>query len=164
MLVVDLDPILIHLGPLAISWYGLAVAVAAAAALWLTVREARRKGIPTDALGDLAVSIVIGSLVGARLPHVVDRWADYAANPAQIFAVHNGGLAILGALLDGFLAGGIAAQQQGLPVRRLFDAAAPGAALAQAIGRLGCLVTGDALGPPTNQTWGIVYVSVQPPV
>jgi phosphatidylglycerol:prolipoprotein diacylglycerol transferase len=86
-----------------------------------------------------------------------DRWEFYAANPHQILAVQNGGLAILGALLGGSLAGGLAARRMGLPVRRLFDAAAPGIVLGQAIGRLGCLVTGDAVGPPTDGTWGVVY-------
>ena len=59
--------------------------------------------------------------------------------------------------MGGALAGGIGAWRLGLPVRRLFDAAAPGVVLGQAVGRLGCLVTGDALGPPTDGTWGIVY-------
>jgi phosphatidylglycerol:prolipoprotein diacylglycerol transferase len=157
VLTINLDPVLVHLGPIALSWYGLAVAAGVAAGLWLTLREARRKGLPTDAVADLAAWVVLGGLVGGRLLHVVDRWDLYAANPMQVLAVQNGGLAILGAILGGTLAGGLVAWRQGLPVRRISDAAAPGVVLGQAIGRLGCLVTGDAVGRATDGTWGVVY-------
>ena len=159
MITVDINPVLVHLGPLAISWYGLAVAAAITVGVWLTLREVRRKGIPSEPVIDLTAWVVIGGLVGARLLHVVDRWDFYAANPGQILGIMNGGLAILGAILGGSVAGGLAAWRAGLPVRRLFDAVAPGLVLGQAIGRLGCLVTGDALGPPTDQTWGVVYLN-----
>ena len=42
---------------------------------------------------------------------------------------------------------------------RLSDAVAPGLVLGQALGRLGCLITGDALGPQTNGLWGIQYLN-----
>jgi phosphatidylglycerol:prolipoprotein diacylglycerol transferase len=45
MIAVDVDPILVHLGPLMVSWYGLAVAAAPVAGVWLARREARHKGI-----------------------------------------------------------------------------------------------------------------------
>lgn len=154
---VDVDPVLLHLGPLSISWYALAVLAGVAAAVWLTKREATRKGLPPDSVVSVVPWVLAGGLVGARALHVIDRWDYYAANPSHILAVQNGGLAILGAILGGSLAGGIAAWRAGLPVRRLFDAAAPGLVLGQAIGRFGCLVTGDALGPATGGGWGIVY-------
>jgi phosphatidylglycerol:prolipoprotein diacylglycerol transferase len=159
MVTINLDPILLHAGPVAISWYGLAVMVAITTGVWLMSREAARKGLSTDAVADLAIWVILGGIAGARLVHVVDRWDLYAASPLQILAIHNGGLAIEGAILGGALAGGLVAWRQKLPVRRLFDAAAPGLVLGQAIGRLGCLVTGDALGRPTDGTWGIVYLN-----
>ncbi len=158
MLTINIDPVLIHLGPVAISWYGLAVAAAILAGYLLTQSESRRKGIPEGAISELVFWVIIGGLVGARLLHVIDRWPFYEAHPMQILAIHNGGLAILGAILGGAVAGGLVAWRKGLPVRRLFDAAAPGIVLGQAIGRLGCLVTGDALGQPTGGSWGIVYL------
>jgi phosphatidylglycerol:prolipoprotein diacylglycerol transferase len=39
------------------------------------------------------------------------------------------------------------------------DLAAPAIILGQAIGRIGCLINGDALGAPTNLPWGVVYLN-----
>lgn len=159
MLTINIDPILIHLGPLALSWYGLAVGVAILAGIWLTSRETIRKGLPGDKISDLMLWIAVGGIVGARLLFVLDRWAFFTANPSQIIAVQTGGLSIMGAILGGGLVAGLLAWRRHLPVRRVFDAAAPGLILGQAIGRLGCLVTGDTLGKPTDGTWGIVYLN-----
>jgi phosphatidylglycerol:prolipoprotein diacylglycerol transferase len=150
---------LIHLGPLAISWYGLAVMTAIFVGVWLTLREARRKGLPTEPVMDLVFWIAIGGLMGARMLYVIDRWETFAADPLQILAFHKGGLSIMGAIIGGALLGGLVAWRQGLPIRRLFDTIAPGLILGQAIGRFGCLFTGDTVGRPTDGTWGIVYLN-----
>jgi phosphatidylglycerol:prolipoprotein diacylglycerol transferase len=97
--------------------------------------------------------------VGARLFHVVDNWAYYAANPGAILAVQNGGLAILGGILGGLAGGLLYARRKKLPIARLLDAAAPGLILGQAIGRIGCTINGDAVGAPTDLPWGFVYVN-----
>jgi len=159
VLTINIDPILVHLGPLAISWYGLAVGAGILVGVWLTLREAQRKGLPTEPVMDLILWIAGGGLVGARLLYVLDQWTFYAANPLQILAIHTGGLSIMGAIIGGGLAAAVLARRKGLPVRRFFDAAAPGLVLGQAIGRLGCLVTGDTLGRATDGTWGIVYLN-----
>ena len=154
MVTINIDPILSHLGPLAISWYGLAVAAGLLVGIWLITREAARKGLPVEPVFDLMLWTALGGLVGARLLYVLDRWPFYAANPLQIVAIHTGGLSIMGAILGGGLAAAVLARWKGVPVRRFFDAAAPGLVLGQAIGRFGCLVTGDTVGRPTDSSWG----------
>jgi phosphatidylglycerol---prolipoprotein diacylglyceryl transferase len=158
VITIDISP-MIHLGPLMLSWYGIIVAIAAVTGVWLTLREAERRGIGSEPVMDIVLWIFLGALVGARLLHVIDRWGYYAENPAQIIAIQNGGLAIIGGILGGALTGGLLAWKRGLPVLRLFDAAAPGLILGQAIGRFGCLITGDSVGQPTNAAWGIVYLN-----
>jgi phosphatidylglycerol---prolipoprotein diacylglyceryl transferase len=160
MVTVNIDPVLVHLGPIAVSWYGPAIAAAIFVAFHLTVSEARRRGIDTDPLADLVIWVVIGGLVGGRLLHVIDRLSSYVADPMQVLMIQNGGLAIEGAILGGTLAGIIGARRLGLPVFRLSDAVAQGLILGQAIGRLGCLVNGDALGPATGGTWAFA-MSIQ---
>jgi len=159
MLTINIDPVLVHLGPLAISWYGLAVMTAILVGVWITLREARRKGLPTEPVMDLVLWIAVGGVIGARMLYVIDRWDAFAANPLQILAFHTGGLSIMGAIIGGALIGGLVAWRKGLPIRRLFDTIAPGLVLGQAIGRFGCLFTGDTVGRPTDGTWGIVYLN-----
>lgn len=154
---IDIDPVLVHLGPIAISWYGIFVALAIAVGMWLAFREARRKGLPMDQVESLATWVFVGGLVGARALHVIDRWDLYVAQPQMIIAIWNGGLAIMGAVLGGTLAGMFVAWRRGLPVRRIADAAAPAAILGQAVGRFACLFTGDAVGRPTSG-FGITYL------
>lgn len=155
---IDIDPVLIHLGPLAISWYGIFIGIALVVGVWLALREARRKRLPMDQVESLAFWVVAGGIVGARALHVIDRWDLYAGNPMAVVAIWNGGLAILGAVLGGTLTGIVVAWRRGLPVRALSDAAAPGAILGQAIGRFACLFTGDAVGAPTSG-FGITYLN-----
>lgn len=159
MLKFNIDPILVHLGPLAISWYGLAVATGILVGAWLTTREAARKGLPVEPIMDLMLWIAVGGIVGARLLYVLDRWDFFVQNPFQIPAINTGGLSIMGAILGGALTGALLARRRGLPIRRLFDTFAPGIVLGQAIGRFGCLFTGDTLGRPTDGTWGIMYLN-----
>lgn len=158
-IVITIDPAIVHLGPLALRWYGLAVLAGLLAGFWLAGREAQRKRLPEGLIADLAVWVIPGGLLGARLLHVIDRWPSYLANPAAALALTEGGLAIQGALLGGLLAGAVALRRRGLRVGPVVDAAAPGLLLGQAIGRIGCLVTGDAVGAPTTLPWGVVYTN-----
>jgi phosphatidylglycerol:prolipoprotein diacylglycerol transferase len=106
----------------------------------------------------VATWVFVGGVVGARALHVIDRWDLYASHPLGIFAIWNGGLAIMGAVLGGTVAGVFVALRRGLPVRAIADAAAPAAILGQAIGRFACLFTGDAVGRPTSG-FGVTYLN-----
>ncbi|MDE3113611.1 MAG: prolipoprotein diacylglyceryl transferase [Chloroflexota bacterium] len=154
---IDVDPVIFHLGPFAPGWYGVFVALGMAAGLTLALREARRKGLPVAEVGSIAFWVVAGALVGARALHVIDRWDLYADDPPRALAVWNGGLAILGAVLGGTLTGVALALRRRLPLLTISDAAAPGVILGQAIGRLACLFTGDAVGRAT-QGFGVTYL------
>ena len=155
---IDIDPVIVHLGPLALGWYGLFVALAIGVGMWLAFGEARRKGLPMAEIESLATWVFVGGIVGARALHVIDRWDLYAPHPLGVFAIWNGGLAIMGAVLGGTVTGVFMAWRRGLPVRRVSDAAAPAVILGQAIGRLACLFTGDAVGRPTSG-FGITYLN-----
>ncbi|MBI5946967.1 MAG: prolipoprotein diacylglyceryl transferase [Chloroflexi bacterium] len=156
---VDIDPALLRVGHLHIGWYGIAVALAIAAGLLVARREARRRQLDPDAVLAVGGWAVAGGLVGARLLFVVDHWSRFRGSPLDVIAFQEGGLAIQGAVIGGLVAGGLYARHARLPVLAFADAAAPAVILGQAIGRFGCLVTGDALGAPTSLPWGVRYVN-----
>ncbi|MHB1131586.1 MAG: prolipoprotein diacylglyceryl transferase [Chloroflexota bacterium] len=141
------------------AWYGIGIASAILVGFWLALREARRKGLPEDDVYNVGMWGVLAAFLGARLFHVIDNWAYYAANPSAILAVQNGGLAILGGILGGLAGGLLYARRRQLPLAKLLDAAAPALILGQAIGRIGCTINGDAVGAPTNLPWGFVYLN-----
>src|SRR6266436_978210 len=152
--------IALHVGPIAIRWYGVLMASAMALGLWLGHRDARRRGIDPESLLKAAELALLGGLVGARLYYVLFNLDYYGQFPGKIFALWEGGLAIHGGVLGGILVGGGYAWRRGLPVRQYLDIAAPSLALGQAIGRWGNFFNEEAFGRPTDLPWKL-FISPQ---
>ena len=160
MITISIDPIIVNFGHFALRWYSLILMVAIGVGIWLTAREAERRGFNKDDVYDAAVWIVLGGMAGARLFHVLDHWShEYAADPIRALYIWEGGLAIWGALFGGLIAGAWIAWRRGWSLPKLLDAAAPGLVLAQAIGRIACVITGDAMGKSTSGPFGFAYTS-----
>lgn len=146
-------PIALHVGPIAIRWYGVLMALAMALGLWLGHRDARRRGLDPESLLKAAELALLGGLVGARLYYVLFNLDYYSQFPGKIFAVWEGGLAIHGGVIAGVLVGGAYAWRRHLPLRQFLDVAAPSLALGQAIGRWGNFFNEEAFGRPTDLPW-----------
>ncbi len=155
---ISMDPVLARLGTMELRWYGVAVLLALTAAYLTAVRESRRRGLPEDIFSGLLPWLAAGGLIGARLFHVIDLWDFYLQNPLYIFQLHRGGLAIWGALAGGAAAGIIYARSRQLPLGRLADTAVPALLVGQMIGRIGCIINGDAYGAATQMPWGFIYL------
>jgi phosphatidylglycerol:prolipoprotein diacylglycerol transferase len=119
--------------------------------------------LSVDRLYSLALWGIIGGIIGTRLVHVIDFWGYYSANPRAIFAFWQGGLAIWGAILGGAIAGIIFARIKGFPIPRYGDQFALGIILAQAIGRIGCIIYGDHVSTITGLPWAVVYTHPNSP-
>lgn len=154
---VTIDPIIAQLGPVQLGWHGLFSALALVVGVWVGLWRAARLGLPVDPIVTGVGWAIAGGVVGARLFHVLDHLPYYAANPLEAFAIWQGGIAVYGGFVGGVLAGVVAARALGVPVWPVLDAAGPGMLVGQAIGRLGCLVNGDARGGPTGCPCGVVY-------
>jgi phosphatidylglycerol:prolipoprotein diacylglycerol transferase len=160
MLTITLDPIIFHVGHFVLRWYAVILILAMTVGIWLTAREADRKGFKKDDIYGVAMWIIVAGILGARLFHVLDHWSDeYAMNPIRAFYIWEGGLAIWGALFGGLVAGAIICWRNQWSFLKLLDAATPGLVLAQAIGRIACVITGDAMGKPTTGPFGFAYTS-----
>jgi len=160
MITIDINPVIFSIGHFGLRWYGIIVAGSIGLAAWVASREARRKGLSPEIFQDVLLWVIVGGLIGARAFHVMDHWPhEYAANPLRALFFWEGGLAIWGAVVGGLSALLIFARRRGLRLGRLADIAAPGLVLAMGVGRLACIITGDAMGPPTSGPFGIAYTN-----
>ena len=160
MVTVSIDPIIFSIGHFHIRWYSLIVITAIAVGVWLTARQAEHKGFQKEEVYNGALWVILAGLLGARLFHVIDHWPhEYASNPIRALTIWEGGLAIWGGVLGGLIAVAILAWRRGWRLPRLLDAAALGLVMGQAIGRFACIITGDAIGKPTNGPFGVAYTN-----
>ncbi len=152
----------ITIGPLKIYFYGIIVMVGVLAAVWVAVKESKRRGLDSEYIWDMVPWLLILGIVGARLWHVFTPSQSmgvgpeyYFSHPLEILNTRNGGLGIPGAVLGGIIALLIYTKRKGLKFLTWADIIIPGVALAQAIGRWGNFFNQELYGPPTNLPWGI---------
>ena len=100
-----MQPVLMQVGPFAIRWYGLMIALACFIGLWVAGKEAERKGIGRRQAQDFFLYALPGGLIGAHLYYMAFNGREQLwDNPLSFFAIWQGGLAIHGAILGGLLA------------------------------------------------------------
>lgn len=109
-------------------------------------------------LWDIVFSVLIGSIIGARVWEVFFfQGAYYLQHPLEAFAVWNGGLSIQGGLIGGFVSGLIYCYRQKINFWEFADIVAPALVFGQGLGRIACFLNGDAFGSPTGSNFGLVY-------
>ncbi len=153
------SPVIFEVGPFALRWYGLFIALGIAAATWMTVRELNRRGYDGAMALDALFFVVPLGFIGARAYHVITDYDLYDGNPHSffpgVFEVWNGGLGIYGGVIGGFLGLLIFARLRGISALAFADAVAPGLVLAQAIGRFGNYFNQELFGRPSDLPWAI---------
>jgi phosphatidylglycerol:prolipoprotein diacylglycerol transferase len=132
---ISIDPTFAHLGPLALTWHGLFSMLAIVVAVVYIRRGLLRHGISMARYDEVAFWTVIGGIIGARLFFFFDHPGDLFHDPLQFFAFTDGGLAIYGALIGGFVAVALLSRIYHFGFGEVIDQIAPALLLAQAIGR-----------------------------
>ena len=144
-----------------VMWYGVLIATGMLIGIALAIREAKRVGISEDDVLNIAIIAIPVAIICARLYYVIFSWDYYSQNPGEIFNIRGGGLAIHGGLIGGILTGFIYAKIKKLDFFKTADAVMVGMPLAQAIGRWGNFINGEAHGGPTSLPWGIMVDGVK---
>ena len=159
------SPTVFEVGPFALRYYGLFIALGIALATWVGARELARRGYDSALALDTLFFVVPLGFIGARLYHVATDYELYADNffPG-VFEVWNGGLGIYGAVIGGFLGALLFARIRGVNPLVLADAAAPGLVLAQAIGRWGNYFNQELFGRPSSLPWAIEIAPENRPI
>jgi phosphatidylglycerol:prolipoprotein diacylglycerol transferase len=137
-----------QVGPFTLHTYGVLVALGFLAALVVVMRGARREGLRSESVLDVAFVAVLAAIVGSRLLYVLFNLRDYLADPLRVLKLWEGGLVFHGGLLLAIPACLYVVRREGLPAWRTADVFAPSIALGQAIGRIGCFAAGCCYGAP----------------
>lgn len=145
----------IELGPLTIHFYGIAIAIGALAAIALTRRRYASMGGDADLADRVALWAIGGGLIGARLFYVLPRFERFAAEPASIFAIWEGGLVFFGGIGLGAATGIYLFRRWGGDLPAAMDSAAPAIPLAQAFGRWGNYFNQELYGTSTDLPWAL---------
>jgi len=103
--------------------------------------------------GFLIIGIAgLAGLVGARLYHVLESPRELIADPSVL--ISRFGFAWFGGFFGGFVALVYLARHYGIPALEFMDLCSPAAAVGYAVGRIGCLLSGDGdYGVPTTLPW-----------
>lgn len=152
-------PILVPLiGGLAIRSYGVLVAVALLVGAAITRRGVVSRGLSPRQADEVIIAAVIGGLIGARLYYVLfTDPAMLVQRPLEVLALWRGGLAVHGGWFGGVAAALRVLRRHRFSIWRFADGAAPALALGQAIGRVGCFLSGCCFGVPTAAPWGVTF-------
>src|SRR3989454_6303857 len=146
----------LHLGPLNIPTFGLMVATGLLFAAYILQADFNRRRLTADAFWMIGVAGIAG-IVGARLYHALESPGECFADPWP-WLISRSGFAWFGGFLGGLTALLILARRAKLPILEFLDACSPAAAAGYAIGRIGCLLSGDGdYGVPTLLPWGMSF-------
>lgn len=146
-----IDPIAFELGPISVAWYGLIIVTGMILAIYLISREAEKRGISEDSIVDIAFWTIPIGIIGARIYYVLFELEHYLNDPIRMLFIWEGGLAIYGGVIAGFLTIYYLAKKKDIPLLLLTDIIAPNLMLAQAIGRWGNFINQEAHGAEVSR-------------
>jgi len=156
MIEINIDPVAFNLGSIEIRWYGIMIALGVTAlVLWAIWQVRKGANLNYETVLTAALVGIPAGIIFSRLLHVIDRWDYFIHNPGQI--IGGEGLTIYGAVLGAALAIWIYSRFSHFRFAYVADLIAPGIVLAQAIGRVGCLINGCCYGTATSLPWAIAY-------
>ena len=159
--VIDLDPNLIQLGPLLLTWHGLFSLLGILATVRIGQILLRADGIAPERVYDMAIWIVIAGLLGARLLYVWENYQQFVGAWQKIIYLNEGGISQWGGIFGGLLGAYLWCRRSRIDYRKVLDAVGPVTALGFAIGRVGDIINGEHHAIATNLPWGVEYVNAR---
>lgn len=145
-----MDKIAIDLGFITIYWYSIMVMLGAIIAFYLIKKESIKKEINQDFITNLIFYTFIFGIIGARIYYVIFNFDYFSNNVSEIFQIWNGGLAIHGGIIVGFITCAIYCKKYKVNILKIIDLVAPALIIAQSIGRWGNFFNKEAYGQATT--------------
>ena len=152
-----MHPKLIEIGSFYLPTYGVMLAIAYLAGIWLLRRKAKAEGLPEGKILDFSLYILASAIIGAKLMLILVEWRHYTENPRDLIGVLRSGGVFYGGLIAATAVGIAYMRKHRLPAWKIADMGAPSIALGEAIGRWGCFAAGCCYGKPTNGPFGVTF-------
>ncbi len=162
MITWNVNPDIFHLGPFTIRWYGLLFAASFVIGLKIMNNIYKKEGKSEKDLNDLFWYMMLSTVIGARLGHVVFYNPEfYFFHPLEIIKTWKGGLASHGAAI-GILIGIYlySRKKTGQSFLWVMDRVVITVALAAVFIRTGNLMNSEIIGAPTNVAWSFIFTRV----
>lgn len=153
----NIDPVAIHVGH-GIYWYGIILAVAMLAGLYLCMKQSKHYGLTEDNVMDMVLWAVPCCIIGSRIYYVLFnldlyRRTDGSLNWGAMVRIWDGGLAIYGTVIVGVIVALIYTKRHKIPFFAMSDLAVMGLLLGQVIGRWANFINREAFGTETTLPW-----------
>ena len=153
----NIDPVAIHVGH-GIYWYGIILAVAMLAGLYLCMKQSKHYGLTEDNVMDMVLWAVPCCIIGSRIYYVLFnlglyRRTDGSLDWGAMVRIWDGGLAIYGTVIVGVIVALIYTKRHKIPFFAMSDLAVMGLLLGQIIGRWANFINREAFGTETTLPW-----------
>ncbi|MBM4338650.1 MAG: prolipoprotein diacylglyceryl transferase [Deltaproteobacteria bacterium] len=157
---VDFNPIMIDLGLIKVSWYGMMYVLGFIGSYLLVRYQMKKKdfGITRIEVENLYFYLIIGLMVGARLGYVLFYDLKmYLADPLQIFAVWRGGMSFHGGLIGVLVVGVLFSWKNRRSFWKVADLIIVTAPIGLGLGRIGNFINGELYGRATDLPWAMIF-------
>lgn len=157
---IDLNPILIEIGPFRVSWYGLMYILGFLVSYILVRYQMKKKdfGISRIEIENLYFYLILGLIIGARLGYVIFYDLKmYLSDPLEIFAIWHGGMSFHGGLIGVLLTGIIFSWRNKKSFWKISDLIIVTVPIGLGLGRIGNFINGELYGRVTNVPWGMIF-------
>ncbi len=149
------NPIAFSIFGMDIRWYALLITLGMVLGFYIAYKRCSKYGIDPEYLYDIFLVAIPLGVICARLYYVAFNWGYYSQNLILIPQMWNGGLAIHGGIIGGFIGIYIVCKKKKINILKLIDVVVPSLILAQAIGRWGNYFNMEAYGGQTDLPWAI---------
>ncbi len=157
---VNINPILIDLGPVRVSWYGLMYVLGFLASYLLVRYQMKKKdfGVSSLEVENLFFYLILGLIIGARLGYVLFYDLKmYLADPLEIIAVWHGGMSFHGGLIGVLIVGILFSWKNKKSFWRIADLFIVTVPIGLGLGRIGNFINGELYGRVTHVPWAMIF-------
>jgi phosphatidylglycerol:prolipoprotein diacylglycerol transferase len=157
---VNIDPILVELGPIRVSWYGLMYVFGFFASYLLVRYQMKKKdfGVSKLDVENLYFYLILGLIIGARLGYVLFYDLKmYLRDPLEIIYINHGGMSFHGGLIGVLMVAVLFSRKNKKSFWKIVDLFIVTAPIGLGLGRIGNFINGELYGRITQVPWGMIF-------